>query len=123
MITLFSLGPVLVRRMGSNRFNALYILSLLGGALGFAALSSETAPMIGASGALFGLAGALLGYETSERLARGTSIWPIGQTLLWLVLLNLVLWWAMNGQLAWQTHLGGFIAGWLFSLWPAKVRH
>jgi rhomboid protease GluP len=25
--------------------------------------------------------------------------------------MNLVLWWAMSGQLAWQTHLGGFLAG------------
>jgi membrane associated rhomboid family serine protease len=25
--------------------------------------------------------------------------------------LNRVLWWAMKGQLAWQTHLGGFLAG------------
>ncbi len=29
-----------------------------------------------------------------------------------LVGLNAMLWWAMNGQLAWQAHLGGFIAGW-----------
>jgi MYXO-CTERM domain-containing protein len=23
--------------------------------------------------------------------------------------------WAMNGLLAWETHLGGFVAGWAFS--------
>jgi membrane associated rhomboid family serine protease len=28
-----------------------------------------------------------------------------------LVLMNLLLWWAMSGQLAWEAHLGGFLAG------------
>ena len=31
-------------------------------------------------------------------------------------LLNLLLWWAMDGQLAWETHLGGFLAGWVMAL-------
>jgi len=33
-----------------------------------------------------------------------------------LIVLNLVLWWAMDGLLAWQTHLGGFIIGWVVAL-------
>ena len=24
--------------------------------------------------------------------------------------------WALGGQLAWQTHLGGFIAGWVLAI-------
>jgi membrane associated rhomboid family serine protease len=30
--------------------------------------------------------------------------------------LNIVLWWAMDGQLAWETHLGGFITGWIAAM-------
>jgi membrane associated rhomboid family serine protease len=30
--------------------------------------------------------------------------------------MNLLLWWAMNGQLAWQTHLGGFMIGWITAI-------
>jgi rhomboid protease GluP len=33
------------------------------------------------------------------------------KVLIWLVVLNLILWFAMSGSLAWQTHLGGFLAG------------
>jgi membrane associated rhomboid family serine protease len=36
---------------------------------------------------------------------------PILRVVVLLVVMNLVLWWAMSGQLAWQTHLGGFLAG------------
>jgi membrane associated rhomboid family serine protease len=30
--------------------------------------------------------------------------------------MNLAIWWALDGQLAWQTHLGGFVAGTLAAL-------
>ena len=33
-----------------------------------------------------------------------------------LVALNAVMWWSLNGQLAWQTHLGGFITGWITAM-------
>ena len=33
------------------------------------------------------------------------------RALIWLVALNVILWLATGGQLAWQTHLGGFLAG------------
>ena len=31
-------------------------------------------------------------------------------------MINLVMFWALDGQLAWQTHLGGFVAGWVLAL-------
>jgi len=34
-----------------------------------------------------------------------------------LIFLNLVMYWAMSGGLAWETHLGGFLAGWAAGLW------
>ncbi|MFZ1725598.1 MAG: rhomboid family intramembrane serine protease [Albidovulum sp.] len=114
MFTLLSLGPPLVRAIGAGRFLMLYSLSLIGGAVGFAALSAASAPMIGASGALFGLAGAYLAREYTRRTARALPVWPVLRAMIWLGVLNLVLWWAMHGQLAWQTHLGGFVAGWVF---------
>jgi membrane associated rhomboid family serine protease len=68
--------------------------------------------MVGASGALFGLAGALVGLHHRDRLATRDSQGPVVRAVLGLVALNLVLWWAMDGQLAWETHLGGFLTGW-----------
>jgi membrane associated rhomboid family serine protease len=37
----------------------------------------------------------------------------VAQAVLFLAGINLVLWWAMAGQLAWEAHLGGFVAGWV----------
>lgn len=111
MLTLVSLGPPLAERFGQARFLLLYLASLLGGAAGFALLSPAVQPMVGASGALFGLAGAHVMLNCQLLRARGESLAPVGRALVWLVGLNIVLWWAMDGQLAWETHLGGFLAG------------
>jgi rhomboid protease GluP len=116
MLTLFSLGGPVIARIGSWRFLMLFALCLVGGAAGFAALSHEIAPMVGASGALFGLAGALLSWEYADLRLRAKAIRPVLRAGVLLIALNLVLWWAMAGHLAWQTHLGGFLAGWLFAL-------
>ena len=42
-----------------------------------------------------------------------------------LLLLNLVMWWMLDGLLAWETHLGGFITGWIAALLidPRSVAH
>ncbi len=117
MITLFSLGDPVISRIGSARFLLLFAICLVGGAAGFAALSNEIAPMVGASGALFGLAGALLSWEYSDLRLRSKAIRPVLRAGAMLIALNLILWWAMAGHLAWQTHLGGFLAGWVFALW------
>lgn len=117
MITLVSLGRFVIERVGQLRFAVIYALSLLGGAVGFAFLSTAVQPMVGASGALFGLAGVLTGWEyTARRLAR-EGIGPVLRVVVLLILLNLVMYWGMGGNLAWETHLGGFLAGWLAGWW------
>ena len=62
-------------------------------------------------GALFGLAGSWLVWDAAALKAAGLSRRPVWRTLLILVLLHPVLWFAQAGMLAWQTHLGGFLAG------------
>lgn len=113
MLTLMSLGFPVAGRVGQLRFLAIYVASLFGGALGFALLAHTYSPMVGASGALFGLAGALLAWELADRRRRKAPLRPIYRSIGLLVLLNTVLWAAMHGLLAWQTHLGGFIFGWI----------
>ena len=113
MLTLWSLGQAVLYRVGSMGFVFIYSACLLGGALGFAMLAPELRPMVGASGALFGLAGALLAWMYVDRYTYNQGLLPVAQTVGLLILLNLVLWWAMRGQLAWETHLGGFVTGWL----------
>lgn len=120
LMTLMSLGPVVAERVGVSGFLRIYGLSLLGGSLAYALLSSAVAPMVGASGALFGLAGAILAWEYRDRSDLRESLRPVIAAIAALVALNLVLWWAMNGLLAWQAHLGGFATGWIAALMERK---
>ena len=111
MLTLASLGPLVAERTGEWRYLGLYVTSILGGAAGYAVLAPGLVPMVGASGALFGLAGAIVVAEFVERRALGEPLAPVARMIALLILLNAVLWWAMAGHLAWQAHLGGFLAG------------
>jgi membrane associated rhomboid family serine protease len=98
------LGPDLARQLGARRFLALWGAGMLGGAAAFGLLATTPAPMVGASGALFGLAAAAA--------AQAARHWRHGLALMaGLAALNLAAWLAAGGQLAWETHLGGMVAG------------
>jgi len=116
MITLWSLGAAVVDRVGARGLALLYVMSIAGGAGGYALFGPDFVPMVGASGALFGLAGGLLAWMYVDRFTHEQGLLPVLQAVVLLLVLNLVLWWAMGGQLAWQTHLGGFVAGWIMAL-------
>lgn len=116
MITLISLGGAVCDRVGGFGFAVIYAAAVLGGALIFGLLTQSTQPMVGASGGLFGLAGAVLAWNYIDRFNARRRLWPVARVILFLVALNLALWWAMDGLLAWQTHLGGFIGGWIAAL-------
>lgn len=116
MVTLVAFGSVLAQRFGTASFLLLYALSQIGGGFAFGWLSSDGAPMVGASGAIFGLAGAFLALTAGQLRTRALSILPVLQSAGGLILLNFVLWWVMDGGLAWQAHLGGAVAGALYAL-------
>ena len=111
MLTLWVLGRQTLEHVGARGFAVLYIGSILGGALGYAWLAQTPQPMVGASGALFGLAGALLFWAWRDRVANETGGWALVQVALYLLAINLVMYWVLDGHLAWQTHLAGFVAG------------
>ncbi len=113
MITLVSLGVGVLDRVGGRGFVLLFVLSILGGALGYAALAQTAQPMIGASGGLFGLAGGLLAWAYIDRFTASQTLWPVLRVTLFLISLNVAMYWALDGHLAWQTHLGGFVVGWV----------
>ncbi len=116
MVTLLSLGIGVIVRAGQTGFVWVYLASLLGGAAGFALIGTTSQPMVGASGALFGLVGAWLAWDWLDRIAEGDFLWPVAAGVAGLILLNLIMYWAMDGVLAWETHLGGFVAGWIAAL-------
>jgi membrane associated rhomboid family serine protease len=104
MYTLWIFGQALEPLLGRIRFLAVYLISAIGGSVGFLALTPTFPPVgvVGASGAIFGLFGAMLVVQRH----RG------GETKqLWILI-------AINGaigffvpSIAWQAHLGGLITG------------
>lgn len=111
MVMLVLLGRAVVARCGEGGFLAIYFFACIGGGVGFALLGSSPRPMVGASGALFGLLGALLAWEALRFRAAGRVPWPVWRDIAGLAVLNLVFWIILDGMLAWETHLGGFLAG------------
>jgi membrane associated rhomboid family serine protease len=109
------LGPEIVARFGARGVMALWAVCLLGGAVGFALLTSSPAPMVGASGALFGLAGAWLVDEMRRMQSRRERLWRGVLGMVALLAINAVAWVFQGGQLAWETHLGGLLAGLVFA--------
>jgi membrane associated rhomboid family serine protease len=104
-------GPALLERLGTGRFLGLCLAATLGGAAAFGLLSASPQPMVGASGMLFGLAGAWQVLDARDRRAAGQPLWPVWAWVAALVALNLVFWVVQKGLLAWETHLGGYLAG------------
>lgn len=103
MYALWILGPQLERALDRPRFLALYVASLLGGAAGVMLLDPDSFT-VGASGAVFGLFGAVAVIQR----AAGANIWAsgIGQVLA----LNLLLTFAIP-RISVGGHLGGLVAG------------
>lgn len=102
MLALWFLGPVLEQVLGRVRFLAVYLLSALGGSAAVLWLASPYSLTVGASGAIFGLMGALVVVGLRRRL-------DLRQLLVWLAL-NLVLTFTASG-ISWQGHLGGLVTG------------
>lgn len=115
LAALLAVGPVVLGRFGPRGFLAVYAAAVLGGGLAFGLLSASPAPMVGASGALFGLVGAWTWMQGADHAQAGARPRAVTLRVLGitagLALLNLVMWLLAGGVLAWETHLGGFLAG------------
>ncbi|MEL4503700.1 rhomboid family intramembrane serine protease [Luteococcus sp. H138] len=107
MFALWSVGQWMELSLGRARFAALYLICALGGGVGYLLLAqpgalSWYAPVVGASGAVFGLFGALLPMYRHIG-ASSRSMWGV-------LLINAVISFTIPG-IAWQAHLGGFLTG------------
>ena len=100
---LWIMGRSLEQFLGRLRFAALYCVSLLGGSLGVLLLEPN-ALAVGASGAIFGLFGAM---AIAQR-AVGMSVWASG--LGPILALNLFLTFAVS-NISVGGHVGGLVAG------------
>ena len=85
------LARLVLVRTGQGGFLFIYSVSAMGGAFIFAVLTQTASPMVGASGALFGLAGAWQYWERRDLRNAGLSLMPIWRTFAALILLNMLL--------------------------------
>jgi membrane associated rhomboid family serine protease len=107
MYLLYVLGLMLEPALGSVKFAAIYLTSLLAGSFG--ALLATSAPSLGASGAVFGLMGA----AAVELRARRVSVMESGIGVL--IVVNLALSFTVTG-ISVGAHIGGLIGGTLAAL-------
>lgn len=102
MYVLFALGPTLERVLGHVRYLMLYVIAALGGGVASYAFSDMRTVSVGASGAIFGLMGALI--VAGRRLR-----YDIKQVVI-LLGINVVIGFLAPG-VDWRAHLGGLVVG------------
>lgn len=125
LVALFALAPAALDRLGGSgpralaAFLALFFATGLAGAALYLAFP-HTAPMLGASGAIFGLLGFVLRQPDPDGppialagRAMGQAFWTFVKLHIPLLLIFAIplLLGAPGFGLAWEAHLGGFIAG------------
>lgn len=112
-VILLSLGKFVSLHIGAGKTMLVLFLSAVGGAACFGLISSSSMPMIGASGAVFGLIGLWQAVEYRMRRRSGLPVQPVVMTFLGLVVSNILIFVMLSGGLAWEAHLGGWIVGWI----------
>jgi membrane associated rhomboid family serine protease len=103
MFLLLILGRLLEPALGTPRFLVLYFASLLAGSLGALIVTPESLGL-GASGAVFGLAGAVF------VIARGRGLDALARQIGFLIIFNLVFSFVYP-HISWGAHVGGLVGG------------
>ena len=103
-------GSMVIERVGERAFWPVVGLSAIGAGGVFALLATSAAPMVGASGILFGMLGAVGIWAVMDRMAMGASLRPLMKPTFAFVGLNIALS-LVVANVAWQAHLGGALGG------------
>ncbi|MBB1483126.1 rhomboid family intramembrane serine protease [Tessaracoccus sp. MC1865] len=102
MLVLYLLGPNVEQIVGRWKFLAIYLISLLGGSASVMLFSNPLGSTLGASGAIYGLLGAVLLLAIKHKGdVRGILTWigiNVAVSFLW-------------ANVSWQGHLGGLVGG------------
>jgi len=108
MITLYFFGSFLCRLLGVKRFLLVYFIGgIVGNIFFFLLPPSPLSTAIGASGAVFALAGVLVVLMPKLKVL----LYFIIPLPLWVVVLVFFVIWSFLPGIAWQAHLGGLVLG------------
>lgn len=113
MYSLFVIGPAVERPFGGVRFVVLYFLTGLAGVA--ASLAFSQSPSAGASGAIFGLLGALAAFLYRHRQLLGQAGSGQLRHILLVAVINLAI--GLSPGIDNWGHLGGLLAGAGLSFW------
>ena len=113
---LFALGKQIEEQVGMINFILIFVTTAVMGAVAYQILASENpAPMVGASGGVFGFFGFLKGKELFFRLKNNLTILPFLNLVFGLVVLHILLLLLHPSiipfEIGWHGHLGGFVFG------------
>ena len=114
MYTLWIFGSILEPMLGRLRFLGLFLISGFAGSVGVLLLGNPLQPVVGASGAIFGMFGAF--FIIQRRLGGNAT------QILVLVALNIGIGFLPGLNIAWQAHVGGLIGGVLVGLIYVETR-
>ncbi len=112
--SIYIFGRVIEPMLGPVRFLVLYLVSIFGGSAMVLWLGEPIVPVVGASGAFFGLMGA---YLIMLRAIGDNSGLLVG-----LIAVNLAFGFLVPG-ISWQGHLGGLLAGMAVTAVYARTRY
>jgi membrane associated rhomboid family serine protease len=112
--SIYIFGRVIEPMLGPIRFLVLYLVSIFGGSAMVLWLGEPVVPVVGASGAFFGLMGA---YLIMLRAIGDNSGLLVG-----LIAVNLAFGFLVPG-ISWQGHLGGLLAGMAVTAVYARTRY
>jgi membrane associated rhomboid family serine protease len=107
MITLFFFGSFLARLVGNGRFLLVYFIGGLAGNALYIWLGQPVSIVIGASGAIYAIAGVLVVMMPTLPV----RLYFIIPMPLWVVVLVFFVLWSFIPGVAWQAHVGGLAVG------------
>ena len=110
MMSLWFLGRFIEYALGSWRMLFVYMLSLIASGLGVVYFSAPMTPTVGASGAIFGLFGALfaIGFKL------GKPGMELVRANIGILVINLIITFTVPA-ISWQAHVAGLLAGFVLT--------
>ena len=119
MITLYFFGTFLSRLVGQGRFLLVYFIGGILGSIFYLWLGAPLSIAVGASGAVYAVAGALAVMRPNLKVL----VWGIIPMRLWVVILVFFVIWSFIPGVAWQAHLGGLVLGLIAGYFFRKREH
>jgi len=122
-VIFIALGKTLAVYFGLRLVMLTMLLGAVSSGVAFGLLESTAAPMVGASGVVFAFIGLWLQASRSELKRIGRPGRSTASVIMSLIVIHVLLHVFMGGQIAWQAHLGGFVAGYFLMPWLIDRSH